>query len=85
MYQKVKVDWRQEVSPLSTGLTTKERTGYYFFKRVLDLVLTISALIILAPVIVLITLLIRLDSPGPSIFRQARIGAKRRSHKGKSI
>jgi lipopolysaccharide/colanic/teichoic acid biosynthesis glycosyltransferase len=84
MYQKVKVDWGQVVSPLSTGLTTEDRTRYYLLKRILDLVLTISALIILAPVIVLIALLVRLDSPGPAIFRQARMGVKRRSHKGKS-
>jgi lipopolysaccharide/colanic/teichoic acid biosynthesis glycosyltransferase len=85
MYQKVKVDWGQVVSPLSTGLTTEDRTKYYLIKRVLDLVLTIPALIILSPIIVLIAFLIRLDSPGPSIFRQARMGVKRRSHKGKSV
>jgi lipopolysaccharide/colanic/teichoic acid biosynthesis glycosyltransferase len=85
MSQKVKADWHQETSPLSAGLTTKERTGYYFLKRVLDLVLVIPALIILAPVIALITLLIRFDSPGPSIFRQARMGVKRRSLKGKTV
>ena len=85
MYQKVKADWRERVIPLSRGITTKDRTGYYLSKRVLDLVLTISALLILAPVTIIIALLIRLDSTGPVIFCQTRVGVKRRSHKGQTV
>ncbi len=43
-------------------------------KRVLDSVLTIPALLLLAPLLGIIALLIRLDSPGPALFRQARVG-----------
>src|SRR5262249_16929676 len=43
-------------------------------KRVFDLIVAGSALVLLAPVFVLIALMIRLDSPGPVFFRQRRYG-----------
>jgi lipopolysaccharide/colanic/teichoic acid biosynthesis glycosyltransferase len=43
-------------------------------KRLVDLVLAITALIVLAPVMALLIVLVRLDSPGPAFFRQRRIG-----------
>ncbi|MEW6220801.1 MAG: sugar transferase [Thermodesulfobacteriota bacterium] len=43
-------------------------------KRLLDLVLVIPGLLLLAPVLAGIALWIRLDSPGPVLFRQRRVG-----------
>jgi len=43
-------------------------------KRVLDVVLASVTLLILAPVFVLVALWVRIDSRGPVIFRQERIG-----------
>jgi exopolysaccharide biosynthesis polyprenyl glycosylphosphotransferase len=43
-------------------------------KAVLDRVAALTALIVLAPLLVTIALAIRLTSPGPAIFRQARTG-----------
>ncbi len=43
-------------------------------KRGLDLALTIPGLIALAPVFFVVALAIKLDSPGPVIFRQPRMG-----------
>jgi lipopolysaccharide/colanic/teichoic acid biosynthesis glycosyltransferase len=43
-------------------------------KRTVDLVGATLLLVVLAPVLFAIALLIRLDSPGPIIFRQARVG-----------
>ena len=45
-----------------------------FHKRMQDLVLGLIALVLLAPVMALIALAIRLDSPGPIFFRQRRHG-----------
>ena len=42
--------------------------------RVLDLVISLVLLVLLAPLLVLIAIAIRLDSPGPAIFRQERLG-----------
>ncbi len=43
-------------------------------KRTMDLVIGVPALILIAPVMALIALFIRLDSPGPAIFKQYRVG-----------
>jgi exopolysaccharide biosynthesis polyprenyl glycosylphosphotransferase len=43
-------------------------------KRLLDVTVSSVLLILLSPALALIALLIRLDSPGPVIFRQTRVG-----------
>jgi len=43
-------------------------------KRLLDIALTVPVLIALSPLMALIAILIKLDSPGPIFFRQERIG-----------
>ena len=43
-------------------------------KRIEDLGLAIAALILLSPLFAMIAILIKIDSPGPILFRQARLG-----------
>lgn len=43
-------------------------------KRIFDLVLTVPALILIAPLLIGVAIAIRLDSPGPALFPQSRIG-----------
>ncbi len=43
-------------------------------KRLMDLVVSAIGLVLLAPALALIALLIKLDSPGPALFRQVRMG-----------
>lgn len=43
-------------------------------KRLFDLVLSSLGLLVLAPVLLLIALAVKLDSPGPVFFRQERVG-----------
>ena len=43
-------------------------------KRALDYVVALAMLVVLGPVMLLIALAIRLDSPGPVLFRQRRLG-----------
>ncbi len=43
-------------------------------KRLFDLVGATAALLLLAPLLLLVALAIRLDSPGPVFFRQQRVG-----------
>ena len=49
-----------------------------FAKRSLDVTLASAALILLAPVLALIALAVRLDTPGPVLFVQERVGWRRR-------
>jgi lipopolysaccharide/colanic/teichoic acid biosynthesis glycosyltransferase len=44
------------------------------WSRTLDLVIALPATVLSAPLIALLCLLIRLESPGPAIYRQTRIG-----------
>jgi len=52
--------------------------GKLIIKRLLDLLATIGALILCAPVFLLVALAIKLDSPGPVFFTQARVGMNKR-------
>ncbi len=46
----------------------------YGLKLLADRVLGITALVVLAPVLLVVGLLVRRDSPGPALFRQERVG-----------
>lgn len=56
-----------------TPLTPAERG----LKRCLDIVLSLAALIVLSPLLLLAAIAIRLESPGPVIFKQRRVGFNR--------
>ena len=45
-----------------------------FGKRLLDLILSGCAIVVLSPVYLLIAIAIKLDDPGPVFFRQKRVG-----------
>ena len=47
---------------------------YPFLKRFFDLAVSAAALLILSPIFALLVLIVKLDSPGPVIFRQKRVG-----------
>lgn len=49
--------------------------AYAVVKRSLDVVLALVLLVLLSPLLVIIALIIRLDSPGPAIYSQKRVGA----------
>lgn len=58
---------------------TKPRDRYMHYKRLQDIVLSILALILLCPVMMIISLVILIDSPGESpIFVQTRVGLRGR-------
>ena len=47
---------------------------YLYVKRVLDFVLSLLALVVLSPVMLVIALLVKLTSPGPVLFKPKRVG-----------
>jgi exopolysaccharide biosynthesis polyprenyl glycosylphosphotransferase len=53
--------------------------GAFLIKRVLDVFLSSLALLVLSPIVLVIALMIRADSPGPVFYRAARIGRKGRT------
>jgi len=46
---------------------------YKYIKRLLDIVLSRAALVVLMPVMLVIAVIIKLDSPGPVLFLQDRV------------
>ncbi len=52
----------------------QEKKVYNFFKRAFDLVSGLIGAIILSPIILLVAIMVKLDSPGPIIFGHERIG-----------
>lgn len=51
---------------------------YSYLKRALDIVLSLLGMVLLSPLFLLLTVLIKLDSKGPVFFRQERIGRFKR-------
>ena len=53
---------------------TSPSPGYRVVKRALDLAVAVAGLILTAPVMLIVAVAIRLESPGPAVFRQRRVG-----------
>lgn len=65
------------------GRTARVKSGrYYVCKRAIDIVVSATLLVLLAPILLLIAVLIRLDTPGPILFAQERCGARLRLFSG---
>lgn len=65
--------------PISESLFY-ERRYYYALKRLIDIFLSIVALVLLSPVLLVSAVLIKLDSAGPVIYKQKRVGARLTDH-----
>jgi lipopolysaccharide/colanic/teichoic acid biosynthesis glycosyltransferase len=82
MEQQTTWRWFDQAAVLTGG---KDDTLYFYGKRFLDIVLATLLLVVLSPLMLLIAVLIRLDTPGPIIFVQERVGARRRSRDGRTV
>lgn len=51
-----------------------KRSVYLYIKRFMDIVLSALGLLILALPMLIVAILVRIDSPGPVLFRQKRLG-----------
>ncbi|MDF2700980.1 MAG: lipid carrier--UDP-N-acetylgalactosaminyltransferase [Haloplasmataceae bacterium] len=52
----------------------KDKIVYNFVKRAADLVLALMFIFFLSPILLMLYIVVRLDSKGPAIFKQKRIG-----------
>ena len=57
-----------------SNVANKASTLYSISKRTMDIVSSLVGLILLSPLFLLVAILIKLDSKGPIIFKQIRIG-----------
>jgi len=60
--------------PLISMRNPKIDPIYAFAKRFFDIILSLISLVVLSPFILIISLIIKKDSPGPVIFHQVRCG-----------
>ncbi|SER47060.1 sugar transferase [Lachnobacterium bovis] len=51
---------------------------YMIFKRILDVIFSLSALVLLCPIFLIIVCCIKIDSKGPAFFKQKRIGKNKK-------
>ena len=70
----------QEIAVKEKNIVKDKKTAYKVVKRVFDIVFSLIGLILLSPVFLIISIIIKLDSKGPVFFVHSRIGEK-----GKSI
>jgi lipopolysaccharide/colanic/teichoic acid biosynthesis glycosyltransferase len=61
------------------GEDTRELNMYSWWKNIFERFFALLALVILSPILVLIAIVVRIDSPGNPIFKQERIGKDGRS------
>lgn len=52
----------------------RNKKTHFFLKRILDLILSFIGIIILLPVYAAVVIAIKLDSKGPAVFKQIRVG-----------
>jgi len=50
--------------------------GYYFIKRLMDIVGAITGMLLFLPAFLIVSLIIKATSPGPVLYKQKRVGYK---------
>lgn len=73
-YMGEKMHSRRANASGPAAIAEQDKHLYLRIKRLMDVVLSFILLILLSPILLLIILLIKLDSPGPAIFAQERMG-----------
>lgn len=82
MQQEIGMDLLLRFDALAVSTLTKARTGYFRLKRFLDVAIVIATAILYLPLMFVIAILIKLDSPGPVLYKQKRVGAERWEKEG---
>jgi lipopolysaccharide/colanic/teichoic acid biosynthesis glycosyltransferase len=84
MQNDISMDYIHRSDHDALNFAARDREHYYEAKRVLDFTIALALLVLLVPVMIMIALLILVYSPGPIIFVQERVGAKRQSLNGRT-
>lgn len=63
----------------TTMQTLEKRRLYFVCKRCMDVLLSLLFLVVMFPLLFLIALAIKLDSPGPVLYKQERVALRNRS------
>ena len=63
--------------PIVLLVSNPVRDFDYFLKRILDIIFSLTLLILLSPLFIIVAVCIKLESAGPVLYKQTRIGYKR--------
>lgn len=77
-WEKMPLHMLTPIWPLQAGFHLVKHSAFAAAKRFFDVVFAAVGILLAAPIMLLIAILIRLESPGPVIFRQTRVGQHRR-------
>ncbi len=70
------------INDLSAGKKIKKKKNnsmvYSFFKRVLDIIGSVFGIVLFSPIALIVMILIKLESKGPVIFVQERVGKNKK-------
>lgn len=83
MQNEAKLDLITKYDSSSLHLAVAKSTIYYTIKRIMDVIVAFGLLVLFFPLMLLITLVITVFSPGPVFFSQERVGVKRSAHGGR--
>jgi lipopolysaccharide/colanic/teichoic acid biosynthesis glycosyltransferase len=65
---------KKDISRITLALNHPPRANYLFLKRLLDITVSLVAMVLLSPVFILAALSIISESKGPVFYRQTRVG-----------
>ena len=82
MKTDTQLNWGYGRKPYLLNRVKKGRSVYYAIKRSIDFLISLILLVLLAPLMAVIAVVIYIDSPGPILFSQERVGAKRHNQNG---
>lgn len=68
------VDINKELNEKEIVQAINKRIMYNFFKRIIDIIVSLMGLIILSPLLIIVSILIKVESRGNIIFSQTRVG-----------
>lgn len=78
----VKVSTNNKVKTLTSVFSKRRKhKGYLFFKRLLDIVVSLLCLLLFSPLLLFVALAIKIDSTGPVFFNQKRCGKEGKEFK----
>jgi lipopolysaccharide/colanic/teichoic acid biosynthesis glycosyltransferase len=84
LQNETSLDSIREYDPNALRLVSEGKNIYYAAKRMIDFVFAFILLILFSPLLLLIAIAIFIYSPGPILFKQERVGARRHVHNGRS-
>jgi len=77
---ELNVAWPTPEDLLLVTQRNERRRLYFACKRIFDFSAAAALIVLLSPLMLLIAIIIMLDTPGPAIFTQPRVGLRRRGH-----